>query len=213
MTDLRKRYNISDNESSASSSRTRSNDDFNRPAHEVPSPSNSAQSSSVDSVSVPESSSVAASKHHSDNVHSASANMTLTATDIVSKGVNNSIKNTSIAGNLSTSNGRMHRLVSSFTSHLELFPAPVLVTLSRPTPLGVGHSSTGSVKADVSKGVHHGPGNGDATTVPTTLHNQAAETLKAIIRWDPFVNSSEDGSCTTYKVTWKIAVTDKVAGE
>lgn len=41
----------------------------------------------------------------------------------------------------------------------------------------------------------------------------SSEVLKAVIRWEPFVNSSEDGSCTKYKVTWKAAIADKVAGK
>ncbi|XP_028967430.1 uncharacterized protein LOC100899133 [Galendromus occidentalis] len=69
---------------------------------------------------------------------------------------------------------------------LELFAAPILVALTSPPSTGPSHLSGEDLSPEV---------------------------LRAEIRWEPFVNSSEDASCIKYKVTWKSALIDKVAGD
>ncbi|XP_022647649.1 uncharacterized protein LOC111244629 isoform X2 [Varroa destructor] len=130
---------------------------------------------------------------------------------------NNSSDSEGASGNktVSVTPGITHKVSNTFTSQLELFPAPVLISLSRPRPTNYAiHQGPGTHLSLASNGLT-GAGIG-ATADPHLIDGKvglSSEVLKAAIRWDPFVNSSEDGSCTKYKVTWKAAIVDKVAGD
>ncbi|OQR73688.1 hypothetical protein BIW11_09581, partial [Tropilaelaps mercedesae] len=219
VTDLRKHYNLTD-QPSASSGAHSGHMHGSKPSPGSRHPGSSATDQSPSS---PESFLGGEHPRRSDSAHPHSWNGTDTSsssspnstTGLDGLMASNAADFVETPSNASAGAEGVHRVTSSFTSHLELFPAPVLLSLSRPRSgslaVHLPETGVGSDAQGVQARVDILPTGGMAQASSAATRD-AAEMLKAVVRWEPFINSSDDGSCTKYKVTWKVAVTDKVAG-